>query len=425
MMAKPKKIRDVVYGFVTLDEQEQAIIDHPVFQRLRRIKQLSLTDMLYPGATHTRFEHSIGVMQMASDMFDSIVDKDENKRILAEQLAIGPTLIPVYRKIVRLAALLHDIGHAPFSHSGEEIMPLLPEGHVCQYKGMRYDAANPIKRYKHEEYSITIIKTVFRDVIEKHPLRISADIVTALLDDDSVKKNAATLLWKDLISGQLDADRADYLLRDSRHLGVSYGLYDRDRLVSSMTLAFNEETQAPVIAIQEKGWHLAESLVIARYQMFSQVYFHRVRRIYDHHICYAAKEVLTRSGLPGTYPKPSESEIDQYIDFDDWKINAALKAGLGGKHGDIIMKRQHYKCVDVIHSEESIAQIRSLASAYRQKGIDCYLDEIPSKEWYKLNEDILIQDGATVQPLSEKSMIVNSMKAKPQLTMRLYAERKI
>ena len=252
---------------------------------------------------------------------------------------------------------------------------------------------------------------------------ISAESVTALLGDEAVPLKAAILLWKSLISGQLDADRADYLLRDSLHLGVSYGLYDRDRLVNSMTLAQNEETQAPVIAIQEKGWHLAESLVIARYQMFSQVYFHRVRRIYDHHICCAAKEILQHFEFSGVYPNPESAA--QYIEFDDWKINAAIKEGLGGKHGDIIMKRKHFKCVAEINSSEEIEQIKGLEDKYKRQGVDCYLDTIPSKEWYKISEDILIEEGATVQPLSKKSMIVNAMKAKPQLTMRLYAERKI
>ncbi|MDR1663794.1 MAG: HD domain-containing protein, partial [Clostridiales bacterium] len=340
-----KKIRDVVYGFVTLDEQEQTVIDHPVFQRLRRIKQLSLTDMLYPGASHTRFEHSIGVMQMASDMFDSIVSKEENRRILKENWSIDLESIGIYRKIVRLAALLHDVGHAPFSHSGEAVMPLAAES----------DSA---KKYKHEYYSITIIKEFFRPIIEKHPM-ISTEDITALLDDKSVRLKAAALLWKDLISGQMDADRADYLLRDSIHLGVSYGLYDRERLVSSMTLAQNEETQAPVIAIAEKGWHLAESLIIARYQMFSQVYFHRVRRIYDYHIRCAIKEILRHTEGSDAYPKPSD--IDKYITFDDWKIQAALKDGLGGKHGDIVLNRRHYKRVDSFGDSNDLERFMQLA----------------------------------------------------------------
>ena len=144
-MAKSKKIRDLVYGFINLAEQECAIIDHPVFQRLRRIKQLSLTDMVYPGANHTRFEHSIGVMQMATDMFDSIVEK--KKSFLERELSLNENGIKIYRKIIRIAALLHDIGHAPFSHSGEDLMPLLPSTHSKYIEGQQ-------KRYEHEEYSI-------------------------------------------------------------------------------------------------------------------------------------------------------------------------------------------------------------------------------------------------------------------------------
>lgn len=141
-----KKIRDVVYGFVSLDEQECEIINHPAFQRLRRIKQLSLTDMVYPGAVHTRFEHSIGVMQMASDMYDSIVCKKEAKSILQE-LSLDDNGIKRYRKIVRLAALLHDVGHSPFSHAGEDLMPIVSNDNS---KSLHTDLKP--KRYKHEDY---------------------------------------------------------------------------------------------------------------------------------------------------------------------------------------------------------------------------------------------------------------------------------
>jgi len=244
-LAKMKKIRDVVYGFVFFDEQEQAIIDHPAFQRLRRIKQLSLTDMVYPGATHTRFEHCVGVMQMASDMYDSIVRKEAAKEMLKD-FSLTDEGVSRYRKIVRLAA--------------QEAIP-----------------EEEKKRYEHEEYSIAMIKTAFKGLIEEHNVnnnfKISVGEVTALLGDNTVKLKGVSLLWKELISGQLDADRADYLLRDSIHLGVNYGLYDRSRLVSCMTLA-RTETDAPVLAIEDGGWHIAESLVIARYQMFAQVYFH-------------------------------------------------------------------------------------------------------------------------------------------------------
>lgn len=115
---KDYKVRDPIYGFIKLDAQEMDIINSKYYQRLRRIKQLSLTDMVYPGANHTRFEHSLGVVQMASDIFDNIVRQKKNReRLKLEENALART-----RKIIRLAALLHDIGHAPFSHAGEEKM---------------------------------------------------------------------------------------------------------------------------------------------------------------------------------------------------------------------------------------------------------------------------------------------------------------
>ena len=209
------EIRDVVYGFIQLDQQEWDIVNHPVFQRLRRIKQLSLTDMVYPGAVHTRLEHSIGVMQMASDIYDSIISKKRARALLLDCYSLNETGIERYRKIIRLAALLHDIGHAPFSHAGEGLMPRKDtDGH---------------ERYVHEEYSIAIIKKYFRDLIEKHKLNanhaITVEEVTALLGDPvKCSFKGIILLFKGIISGQLDADRADYLLRDSIHTGVSYGL---------------------------------------------------------------------------------------------------------------------------------------------------------------------------------------------------------
>lgn len=408
------EIRDVIYGFVKFDEQEREIINHPAFQRLRRIRQLSLTEMVYPGANHTRFEHSIGVMQMATDMYDCITEKSE--ALLKELLFLDETGIKRWRKVIRLAALLHDVGHPPFSHAGEDLMPKKPN--------------TDLQRYEHEEYSIAIIKSVFRDLIEDHPINhnfgIKVDEVTALLGDNTVKPNSFTLLWKSLISGQLDADRADYLLRDSLHTGVNYGIYDRNRLIHCMVLG-KTETDSPIIAIQDGGWHIAESLVLARYQMFSQVYFHKTRRIYDHHIYHASKEVLVKTGRKnGCYPTPDK--LDAYLRFDDWEIWGGIKKGKGGCHGDKILNREHYRCIyetNMIPSDEDTKRINELKQEYEAAGIEIVLDK-PNTKWYKLDKDIDIfdeQDGV-VKSLSDISSIVKSMIAIPQV-QRLYAERSL
>jgi HD superfamily phosphohydrolase len=165
------KIRDPIYGFITFNEWEKDIIAHPAFQRLRRIRQLGVADMVYPGAVHTRFEHSIGVMHLATLMYDAMLTKKENKEILEERLHYRNPGFERDRQLIRLAALLHDVGHAPFSHASEDIFPANEQG----------------KAYNHEDYTARIIKTSLKDKIETHPLnesnlRISAQEVAALIE---------------------------------------------------------------------------------------------------------------------------------------------------------------------------------------------------------------------------------------------------
>ena len=415
-----KYVRDVIYGFIELDEQEIAVINHPAFQRLRRIRQLALTEMVYPGANHTRFEHSLGVMKMASLMFDSIISKKNS--ILTDVLRINDGWVPRCRKILRLAALLHDIGHPPFSHAGEGLMPIIPSTHARYVEGLE-------KRYEHEEYSIEIIKQYFRDIIENHPLgqgfALRSEEITALLGDSSVKPTKHILLWKEMISGQLDADRADYLLRDSHHLGVSYGIYDKDRLISCMTIA-KDENEDLKIAIEEGGWHIAESLVIARYQMFSQIYFHKTRRIFDYHISNATKCMLQAFGYKdGCYPPPTVDQLKDYIEFDDWKMFGALKEGKGGEHGEIVINRRQYKSIyetQEIPTDDDQKYLESLQTQHADK--QTYLDNKASTNWYKLDKDVWIysKDNGRILPLSFKSRIIASMQNKPQYS-RLYIQR--
>lgn len=408
------KVRDPIYGFVKLDAQEMDIVNSQYFQRLRRIKQLSLTDMVYPGANHTRFEHSLGVVQMASDIFDNIVSKDSN----IEKLGIQRDYLKRTRKIIRLAALLHDVGHAPFSHAGEGSMPLLP----CEH--FRYEN-NKNNRYEHEDYSIAAIKYIFKDYIQNHrlgeALGIKVEDITALLGDKTVAPSRTSIIWGGLISGQLDADRADYLLRDSLHLGVDYGLFDRNRLINCITLGLSEETSDCFLAIERGGWHVAESLVLARYQMFSQVYFHPVRRAFDYHVEEATKAVLkSLQYTDGLFPTPdSEINIKKYLDLDDWTLYSAFKSKQGGPHGDIILNRTPYKCKkewDGPISNEDKEKIDKALSNYTG-----FLDTKAVTKWYKLDKDITIYDESKnlCYPLSFKSEIIRVMPGLPK-TVRLY-----
>jgi HD superfamily phosphohydrolase len=214
---KTYEIRCPVYGFVKLSDWEWQIISERAYQRLRRIRQLAWTDYVFPGAMHTRFEHSLGVMHMATMLYDGIAESSRD--VLQSQLGYNEDGIKRHRTLVRLAALLHDVGHSPFSHAAEELFPV--------------QNTESKERFKHEQYSAAIVRRYFADVIKNHPLNtnydFSADDIANLLE--GAPESGKALFWRDLISGQLDADRMDYLLRDSLHSGVGYGHYDWQRLV--------------------------------------------------------------------------------------------------------------------------------------------------------------------------------------------------
>ena len=289
------------------------------------------------------------------------------------------------------------------------------------------------KKYNHEHYSQAGIKFLFRDIIENHPLvqkdKINVDEVLLLLGDKTATRPKRTLMvLKALISGQIDADRADYLLRDSLHLGVNYGVYDRNRLINCITLC-RDEAGDIFVAIEEGGWHVAESLVIARYQMFSQVYFHKVRRIYDFHVSKALPCVLNASELNSSmFPPPtSEANLQKYLEFDDWLVYGEFKNGNGGKHGKHILDRTHYKKIaewggDLTAKEKN--KIKKYEDKYMTQGQDCYIDRIEMRQWYKPSEDIMICNNKTriVAPLSIKSQIIKTL-GQPTNTTRFYAER--
>jgi HD superfamily phosphohydrolase len=141
------EIRCPVHGFVPFNDWERDVINHPAFQRLRRIRQLAWTDYVYPGAMHTRFEHSLGVMHIASQLFDAIVRRSSG--ILKTDLGFSPEDLERDRQIARFTALLHDTGHGPFSHAAEDVFPKDDKG----------------KHYKHEAYSAVVIQHVMVDPI--------------------------------------------------------------------------------------------------------------------------------------------------------------------------------------------------------------------------------------------------------------------
>jgi HD superfamily phosphohydrolase len=389
------EIRCPVHGFVPIDDWEREIINHRAFQRLRRIRQLAWTDHVYPGAMHTRFEHSLGMMHVATQLYDAIVQR--SKDVLRAELTYTDSGFGRDRKLVRLAALLHDIGHAPFSHGGEDLFPLGPGGQG---------------RYRHENYSAAIIRTQMRDVIEDHPLNqncgLLAEGIAALLESSTSVGRA--LFWRELIDGQMDADRIDYLQRDSLHAGVEYGKFDWRRLVNSVEVVPRPEGRGPGLGVSEGGYHAAEGLVLARYFMFTQVYFHKTRMAFDHHLQEALKLMLPG----GCFPLPQGQDLEHFLRWDDWRVLGALANGEGGDHGRRLVERDHFR--EAYHTPEvpGPADLATLDRVRAELGARVQAEQKAEKSWYKVGTpDIPVRSdnpGRPVRPLSAYSSMLAQLR---------------
>jgi hypothetical protein len=411
------EVRDPIYGFIQFDDWEKEIIDHPAFQRLRRIRQLALTDLVYPGAMHTRFEHSLGVMHLATLMFDAIKFKDTNSSLLKE-MGYNESGLEKDRRLIRLAALLHDIGHAPFSHASDDVFPI--------------NKQSPGKAsFGHEDYTVSIIKDALKGVIETHKLNrnydISSEDVAALITGDAaVLRNR--IFWKVLIASQLDADRGDYLLRDSHHTGVRYGIYDYHRLLNTLSLGIDHESQDFTLGVDEDGLRVAESIVFARYQLFTQVYFHKTRRAYDYHLTQVMRNFLTsRYGNP-VLPLPSQS--DEFLKLDDLLLGEFIKNSQEENCRAIITRdhiRRVYYSSEMPTAEEE-QEINKKIERISKMGKWFHRD-IADKTWYKLNDNgqenqeiVIINKNGYGEPLSRFSRMAKCMDRIKQIY--LYAKPK-
>ncbi len=422
MPRRDKEVRCPIHGFVKLTPLEQDIVDHPVYQRLRRIRQLALTDMVYPAANHTRFEHSLGVKHVATLMFNQV--RSEIERLQPSNPSFTKDDLDRAEVMVRLAALLHDVGHAPFSHAGEDVMPQSP--------GKR-------KRFDHEDYSAAIIRHFFADVINNHPdnvHRITAEELCAFLGHGKPPKNM--LFWRELVKGQMDADRADYLLRDSHHIGVAYGRYDLHRLVSTLTVADHPETEELTVAVEEGGIQAVEGLIIARYMMFTQVYFHHTRRAYDHHITGVLKFVLeqdyrqreeqpVQTFLPPIADKAEEMKdaenrknLDRYLAWTDPVVWDLIDNGMAGAHGDVIRQRRHDRVVARTTATPTPKEVLELQRDTLPKvaPLGGWLD-LADSAWYKFDKaGIFVTDGKRAAELPDRSAVVKGLD--PVFQARVY-----
>lgn len=312
--------RDPIHGYIKVYDTERDLINTPAFQRLRRIKQLGPTNLIYHGADHTRFSHSLGVMELATRVFDIVVAKDQEENLLQWKDDVAERK----RILLRLVALLHDIGHAPLSHTGEK--ELFPEN------------------LTHKDFSRRVVEEneEIRDIID-NDLKDKFDITPENIGNFITKEEPYPILQQ-IIDGPLDVDRMDYLWRDSYYTGVHYGRFDLDRLTNTLVIVFDKVDESPSLGVEEGGVYTVEALTFARYYMFLQVYFHAVRRAYDLHYTQFIKTILADSN--DKYPP----NLDEYLKLDDNTIGQKIQEEVysGGENkelAEILLHRRHHECI--------------------------------------------------------------------------------
>lgn len=271
-------VMDPIHNFIDISEYPviKEIIETPYFQRLRRLHQLGMTSSVYPNATHSRFAHSIGVMHTFFILFDAIMQKSKIEETIIEQL----------RPVGAVAALLHDIGHGPFSHASEHILE----------KG----------KFDHEAMTRDIIKkTIIEEILKKH--KISPQLICDILNHEV---SGDLLILSQLISSQLDADRLDYLVRDSFFTGVPYGKIDVHRIANTLEIWTNDKPKSfkGTVIVSRKGIEAIEDYILGRYLMYRGVYFHKVTRCME--------RILTNIFKRVTESKEALKDLKKIVNID-------------------------------------------------------------------------------------------------------------
>ena len=335
------RIRDPLHGTVVLSELEEKVLDSAQMQRLRGVRQLAMAHLVYPGANHTRFEHSIGTLFLADRICGELgLGADETAK-------------------VRLAALLHDVGHTAFSHEAEAVLaPHLGD---------------------HEK--------IGEGIVGKGAL---ADII-----NENFRACEIAGLWErpagGVITSDMGADRMDYLLRDSHYTGVAYGVIDSDRISSSLALSGRG------LVLRERGLEAAESLLVARFTMFSTVYLHKTVRIASRML----QQAITLALSDGTIAAQDALRLS-----DSQMLDALCASEEGGPYAKRLLERRLFKRAHFLPLSGLRMGARKAEEALSEKcGCDVLLD-VPR---LSLGASIKVQTDRGLSPISSCSQLVASL----------------
>lgn len=262
-----KVVLDPVHGYIELTDFVQELLATPQMQRLRRVKQLGFSNLVYPGANHTRFEHSLGAMHLASMLTKNLDSIEEDKKTE-----------------IRAASLLHDVGHGPFSHVTENVID-------------RYT------RHRHDDVREVLGREEIKEVLKKYGIS-PGNLAKHIKGETSIGQ---------ILSSEIDVDRMDYLVRDAHYTGVAFGVVDYNRLINQMN--FYEDR----LVVQQGGLKAAESLLVSRFWMNTSVYYHHVTRISEA-MCSRAVEYMIEN---------QELDPSRLRQMDDTDLVAAMRKATG------------------------------------------------------------------------------------------------
>lgn len=396
-----KVFRDVVHDYIRVEYMPiWKLINTKEFQRLRRIKQLGGTSMVFPSAEHSRFVHSLGVYEITRQM----TELDQVKKHLTDY----------ERLTVLCAALLHDLGHGPFSHSFEGIF-----------------------QYNHEEMTTALIRghTEVHDVLSQIDSQLPEDVARI------IEKKADKPMLVQMISSQVDADRMDYLLRDSYNCGVTYGQFDLSRILRTMRIVDNR------IVFKSSGVQAIEDYILARYYMYWQVYYHPVSRSYEQVLGSVMRRVKDlykenytfKSSFPLLIPFLEDHFTpEQFVKLDETSLLYYIRCFMDEE--DVILKDLSTRLLErelfkyrTLKGDEDFENTRKICI---EEGLDpryyvtsdAIMNQVPYKRMKvrHANEVEILKEDGSISSLPEESEIVQAiLLGKAKQDQKIFSTRQV
>jgi len=319
-----KRIFDPIHHFIELDDGEVALLNTSPVQRLRRLRQLGLAYLAFPAAEHSRFGHGLGALAVGECVLEALRRYDGDYFSSAADYE-------AQRRLLRASLLLHDVGHGPFSHACEAVLG---------------------KRHELRTREILELPDVSRALAL---MDVESREVLALITGS---RETRYPVLREIVSGpNLDADRMDYLLRDSYFTGVVGGSYDADQLIGSLRVFEDRGTQA--LGVDGRGVVALESFVLARYMMFSTVYFHHTTRQFER---------ILQTALRETWPDPAALDpIDAFLSWDDFRVLESFRFSTGTAARAVRDRETLYGLVAEYNAEGDLSAFETCHTALRER----------------------------------------------------------